>query len=127
MPLWVKKGTLRFPEDKRLPVVMVGPGTGVAPFRAALQERVAQGKTGWRFTFLAWLLSSDLISHTHKHTHPLTLLLCSANVLFFGCRSESKDFYFRSEWEEMTKTDHLTLFTAFSRDQVTHTLSSWKF
>jgi len=43
---------------------------------------------------------------------------CSANILFFGCRSESKDFYFRSEWEEMVRTGHLTLVTAFSRDQV---------
>lgn len=40
------------------------------------------------------------------------------NVLFFGCRSESKDFYFRSEWEKAKQMGHLTLFTAFSRDQV---------
>ncbi|XP_070780851.1 NADPH-dependent diflavin oxidoreductase 1 [Enoplosus armatus] len=85
VPLWVKKGSLKFPKEKDTPVIMVGPGTGVAPFRSALQERIAVGKT--------------------------------ANVLFFGCRSESKDFYFSSEWEEMTKAGHLTLFTAFSRDQ----------
>ena len=46
MPLWVKKGTLRFPADQDTPVIMVGPGTGVAPFRSALQERIAQGKAG---------------------------------------------------------------------------------
>lgn len=40
------------------------------------------------------------------------------NVLFFGCRSESKDFYFCSEWEKAKEMEHLTLFTAFSRDQV---------
>lgn len=40
------------------------------------------------------------------------------NVLFFGCRSESKDFYFRSEWEKAKQMGHLALFTAFSRDQV---------
>ncbi|XP_044029150.1 NADPH-dependent diflavin oxidoreductase 1 [Siniperca chuatsi] len=85
VPLWVKKGSLKFPKEKDTPVIMVGPGTGVAPFRAALQERIAEGK--------------------------------NANVLFFGCRSESKDFYFSSEWEEMMKAGHLTLFTAFSRDQ----------
>ncbi|XP_041816200.1 NADPH-dependent diflavin oxidoreductase 1 [Chelmon rostratus] len=85
VPLWVKKGTLKFPEDKDTPVIMVGPGTGVAPFRSALQERIVEGKT--------------------------------ANILFFGCRSECRDFYFSSEWEEMTKAGHLTLFTAFSRDQ----------
>lgn len=51
MPLWVKKGTLRFPEEKDTPVIMVGPGTGVAPFRSALQERIAQGKCGKNFYF----------------------------------------------------------------------------
>ncbi|XP_013884668.1 NADPH-dependent diflavin oxidoreductase 1 [Austrofundulus limnaeus] len=85
VPLWVKKGSLRFPTDPDTPVVLVGPGTGVAPFRSLLQERLMEGKTG--------------------------------NVLFFGCRSESKDFFFSSEWEDMMKAGHLLLFTAFSRDQ----------
>ncbi|XP_069025143.1 NADPH-dependent diflavin oxidoreductase 1 [Embiotoca jacksoni] len=85
VPLWVKKGSLKFPTQKDTPVIMVGPGTGVAPFRSALQERIAAGRT--------------------------------ANVLFFGCRSESKDFYFRCEWEEMMEAGQLLLFTAFSRDQ----------
>ncbi|XP_049751989.1 NADPH-dependent diflavin oxidoreductase 1 isoform X2 [Elephas maximus indicus] len=46
VPLWVRPGGLAFPETPDTPVVMVGPGTGVAPFRAAIQERVAQGQTG---------------------------------------------------------------------------------
>ncbi|XP_030062090.1 NADPH-dependent diflavin oxidoreductase 1 isoform X2 [Microcaecilia unicolor] len=44
VPLWVKKGGLMFPSDLETPIIMVGPGTGVAPFRAAIQERVAQKK-----------------------------------------------------------------------------------
>ncbi|XP_042529224.1 NADPH-dependent diflavin oxidoreductase 1 isoform X1 [Dipodomys spectabilis] len=46
VPLWVRPGGLAFPETPETPVIMVGPGTGVAPFRAAIQERVAQGWTG---------------------------------------------------------------------------------
>nr|XP_051694856.1 NADPH-dependent diflavin oxidoreductase 1 isoform X1 [Oryctolagus cuniculus] len=46
VPLWVRPGSLAFPETADTPVVMVGAGTGVAPFRAAVQERVAQGRTG---------------------------------------------------------------------------------
>uniref|UniRef100_A0A672LQW2 NADPH dependent diflavin oxidoreductase 1 n=1 Tax=Sinocyclocheilus grahami TaxID=75366 RepID=A0A672LQW2_SINGR len=46
VPLLVKKGSLSFPQDPGNPVIMVGPGTGVAPFRSALQERAAQGKMG---------------------------------------------------------------------------------
>ncbi|XP_017315977.2 NADPH-dependent diflavin oxidoreductase 1 [Ictalurus punctatus] len=85
VPLWVKKGSLKFPQDHNSPVIMVGPGTGVAPFRAAIQERIAEGRT--------------------------------ANVLFFGCRSESQDFYCRGEWEQKIQAGQMTLFTAFSRDQ----------
>lgn len=48
----------------------------------------------------------------------------SANVLFFGCRSESKDFYCRDEWEQKIQAGHMTLFTAFSRDQVSRTRTS---
>lgn len=46
MPLWVKKGGMKFPADPDTPMIMIGPGTGVAPFRAAIQERVAQGRRG---------------------------------------------------------------------------------
>jgi len=51
---------------------MVGPGTGVAPFRAFLQERAAQAKAG-----------QDV----------------GTTVLFFGCRKKTEDFLYQSEWD----------------------------
>lgn len=46
----VAKG-FRLPEDPATPIIMVGPGTGVAPFRAYLQERKAIGAPGRNWLF----------------------------------------------------------------------------
>ncbi len=41
----------RLPQDPTAPVLMVGPGTGIAPFRAFLEHRKAMGESGnmWLF------------------------------------------------------------------------------
>lgn len=41
----------RLPEDDNVPVIMIGPGTGIAPFRAFLEEREARGAKGGNWLF----------------------------------------------------------------------------
>ncbi|HEX8373200.1 MAG TPA: sulfite reductase subunit alpha [Chthoniobacterales bacterium] len=77
----------RLPEDKSLPVIMVGPGTGVAPFRAMVQEREVTGATGKNWLF------------------------------FGEQRSASDFFYKEEWEAAMAKGVLTKLTTAFSRDQ----------
>lgn len=55
VPVFVHKAKhFRLPDDGNRPIIMVGPGTGIAPFRAFLEERRAVGATG-----KAWLFFGD--------------------------------------------------------------------
>ena len=57
MPAHLQPSHFRLPEDPATPVIMCGPGTGIAPFRAFLQHRAAQGIQG-----RTWLFFGDQTS-----------------------------------------------------------------
>jgi len=82
------KSPFHLPEDSLIPIIMIGPGTGLAPFRGFLQERAMQQKAG-------------------KQIGPA--------LLFFGCRHPEKDFLYREELENFEKDGVTKMYTAFSR------------
>ena len=78
---------LRLPADPKLPVLMVGPGTGLAPFRGFVQHR--------RNAF------------DRRQVGPCHL--------FFGCRAEKEDFLYSDELTGLHGSGAIKLHTAFSR------------
>ena len=60
MPVFLQYAkNFKLPEDGATPIIMVGPGTGIAPFRAFVEERAATGATG-----KSWLFFGDQHSAT---------------------------------------------------------------
>jgi len=51
LPVFVSKSHFGPPEDLDAPMIMVGPGTGIAPFRSFVQDRAAKGAKGKNWLF----------------------------------------------------------------------------
>jgi sulfite reductase (NADPH) flavoprotein alpha-component len=52
LPIYIQPNRkFRLPKDTAAPVIMIGPGTGIAPFRSFLHQRRALGHTGFNWLF----------------------------------------------------------------------------
>ncbi|KAG8525691.1 uncharacterized protein KY384_000451 [Bacidia gigantensis] len=86
------------------PLVLIGPGTGVAPIRSIIWERLQ-------------LAESQSRAEDSEHL-ALEVSGVGKMLLIFGCRSEAADFFFRDEWASIRNKLPLEVQAAFSRDQV---------
>ena len=52
IPVYVQESrTFRLPKDNSTDIIMCGPGAGIAPFRAFLEQRILEGATGRNWLF----------------------------------------------------------------------------
>jgi NADPH-ferrihemoprotein reductase len=87
-----RPSTFRLPADASRPLIMIGPGTGIAPMRALLQERSYQ--------------------RTKRKMN------VGSNILYFGCKRRSEDFLYEDELKQFQQDGVLdVLRVAFSREQ----------
>ena len=82
------KAGFRLPDDNSVPIIMIGPGTGLAPFRGFLQEREARKARGASL---------------------------GPAMLFFGCRHPDQDYLYADELKACAAAGITELHTAFSR------------
>jgi len=87
----VKPSVMKLPTKTTAPIIMAGLGTGLAPFRAFVQERAYQKQQG----------------------HEIGEVL-----LYMGSRTQREEYLFGEEWEAYQDAGIITLLgRAFSRDQ----------
>ncbi|KAG0232454.1 hypothetical protein BGW42_008172 [Actinomortierella wolfii] len=96
------------PQDTTKPVIMIGPGTGVAPFMGFIEHRAAQRQMKKRLMTI-WTGASR-----QQHLDELF----GEMWLFYGCRHREKDWLFRTQMKEYKDDGVLTeLFVAVSREE----------
>ncbi|WP_299744594.1 bifunctional cytochrome P450/NADPH--P450 reductase [Rossellomorea sp. y25] len=82
------QSNFQLPDETETPIVMIGPGTGIAPFRGFIQARRILKEKG------------ETLGAAH---------------LYFGCRNPQHDFLYQEELEKAEQDGIVTLHTAFSR------------
>lgn len=112
------------PASHEWPLILIGPGTGVAPFMGFLQHRHNQVskrvKVASEVCCGSWRGGVDLdLEEDEEYTKsPSQAVEPKGMYLFFGCRRESEDWIFEHDMKEYVANGTLRqLFTAFSRDQ----------
>lgn len=92
----------RLPADPETPVIMIGPGTGVAPFRSFMQEREATGANGdnWMF-FGDQTFTQDFLYQLEWQNYLKSGLLSRIDLAF--SRDQKQKIYVQDRIKEQAK------------------------
>ncbi|PVH80139.1 Fe-S dehydrogenase [Cadophora sp. DSE1049] len=101
LPIHTRPSKFRLPKSVKIPLILIGPGTGVSPYLAFLQDRL----------HLARRAKSTKGPNALRDWAPITL--------FYGCRRSDQDFLYRDEWREIEREMEgvFRMYVAFSREE----------
>lgn len=88
----IRRSKFKLTRDPSIPIIMIGPGTGVAPLRGFIESRVQQFKQG----------------------HEVGRMM-----LFYGCRRKDEDYLYEDEWQKhigIVGPKIFSVHAAFSRE-----------
>jgi sulfite reductase (NADPH) flavoprotein alpha-component len=93
IPVYIDRNiNFKLPADSAVPIIMIGPGTGIAPFRAFVEEREALGATGKNWLFFGdQHFETDFLYQTEWHRYLKNGVLTRMNVAF--SRDQSQKVY----------------------------------
>jgi sulfite reductase alpha subunit-like flavoprotein len=127
VPVFVSKNPdFRLPPDPATPIVMVGPGTGLAPFRAFIAHRLLQAGADPAEVSAAAPAQQQQQQQQQEQQQQEGQQQDGQRrrgpwpfgpmVLFFGCRRRDQDYLYGADLERWAGAGAIELHTAFSRE-----------